>query len=82
LIVSSGGSLARGSKRKLPSRQVKAWMTTSSPCPDGLAAWKRWPKRKYNEAVSLWLSRARAPVARSVCMVWSRDARLDSCSVP
>src|ERR1700674_3353222 len=49
-------------------------MTTSSPCPPGPLAWKRWPKRKYSEQLSPPLSMVRVPVARSACIDWSSVA--------
>ena len=68
LMVSSAGSLARGSNWYEPSSQPRASMTTSSPCPLGPLAWKRCPKRKYSEQLSPPLSMVSVPVARSACI--------------
>src|SRR4029077_17203895 len=73
-MVSSAGSLARGSNWYDPSSHPRASMTTSSPCPPGPLAWKRWPKRKYNEQLSPPLSMVSVPVARSACIDWSSVA--------
>src|SRR5258706_15035051 len=76
LMVSSAGSLARGSKVKLPSVQPRALTTASSPWPRSPVAWKRWPKRKNSEHCSPPCSSESVPVARSDCIASSNDARL------
>ena len=51
-MVSSAGSLARGSKWKLPSCQRQGADDHLLAVAAGLTAWKRWPNRKNSEQLS------------------------------